>query len=148
MKNLTLLASLISIIISCSSDKEIDIQTDTEKWQLTEMTGNIANVPPLTGSGMNWQEWYLLNSNHTFTKTREQDGATRTATGTYAITVLSDGKYIEFTYETGSELAGSCTLASVEQLRFINEDKLMGTWAYCDGPGLTYKKMDVSRTEN
>jgi hypothetical protein len=148
MKNLLFLVFLISILISCSSNKETDIKMYPEKWQLIEMTGSIANVPPSTGSDMDWQEWYFLHSDNTFTKTREQDGAKRTATGTYSITLLPDGKYIEFTYKSGSELVGSCTSASVEQLRFINEDKLMGTWAYCDGPGLTYKKTDYDRTEN
>lgn len=91
---------------------------------------------------MAWQETFVLNEDHTFRKVREQSGEIKEASGTYAFVKLSDGKYLELTYNTENELIGNCTGESKELLRLQDENKLTGTWQACDGPGLVYKRVN------
>jgi len=56
--------------------KWVDPVQAPEKWQLIEMTGDIANRPPSTGGDMEWQEWYMLFPDHSFTKARVRDQVT------------------------------------------------------------------------
>src|SRR6267154_1322555 len=100
MRSQVILSLLIVTLIACSPDKKIDPDQCPEKWQLVKMSGNDANVPPSTGSDMDWQEWYLLYSDRTFTKTRERESLVTEETGTYAIVTLSDGKYLELIYKS------------------------------------------------
>jgi hypothetical protein len=57
--------------LSCSSDDESPFKDYKGKWILTQMTGMTANSQT-TGSDMEWQEFYLLNANGTFKKSREK----------------------------------------------------------------------------
>ncbi len=141
MKNQIILTFLIGILVSCSSDKEIDIEPCPVKWQLVRMSGNIANIPPSTGSDMAWQEWYVLYPDDTFIKTRERDNAVNEEKGTYAIVTLSDGEYLELTYKLKNDLIGNCSIDAKELLKINSEDELIGTWWACDGPGLFYEKV-------
>jgi hypothetical protein len=134
----TVLAFLICILISCSGDKDGQCP---QKWQLTSMSGNIADVPPSTGGDMAWQEWYLLYANNKFTKTRTRGNVTTEEGGTYAFVILSDGQYLELVYESENDLIGNCTGDTKELLRRYSEDTLTGTWSACDGPGLVYEKV-------
>ncbi len=153
MRNQIILTFLISALISCSpdndikSDHEIEGEQCPEKWQLTMMTGNIANVPPSTGSDMEWQEWYVLYPNDTFTKTRERDNVITEENGTYAMVSLSDGEYFELTYDSDNDIIGNCVIEAVEVLTINSEDELVSTWQACDGPGLFYKKVEFNCDE-
>lgn len=141
MKTKLILLFLIGILVSCMSEK--NLKECPEKWQLIEMSGNIANVPPSTGSDMSWQEWYLLNPDNTFTKTRERDNVTTEENGTYAIVTLSDGNYLELVYSSKNDMVGNCLNEPKEFLKINSEDELLtGTWSACDGPGLIYEKVE------
>jgi len=112
------------------------------------MTGNIAALPPTTGSDMAWQEWYLFYSDMTFSKTRERDNTVIEATGTYGLVTLpGGGDFMELTFETGTDLVGNC-YADLKELLFIeSKDELAGTWSMCDGPGLTYERVENNCNE-
>lgn len=151
MKNLILMTVIVGSLISCSFDRTIDLESLEEiseptqyihnKWALIAMSGNLANVPPTTGSEMAWQEYYLLNADSTFTKSRNQNDLITEASGTYAFVVLSDGDYLELNYQIDNNLIGNCTAEAKEYLFLHSEHTLVGTWSACDGPGLVYEKV-------
>ncbi len=147
MKKLLFAVVIAGNLFACSLNNEIDsaqLNRETnaypQKWELVKMTGSFTNSET-TGTDMAWQEFYLLEPNHTFTKSRESNGDTKEAKGTYAFVDLSDGKYLELTYESDNELIGNCTGEPKEYLRLTAENTLVATWLACDGPGLEYKKV-------
>lgn len=146
--NLIISAFVAGTLMSCSLNKESEqenMKTDEPvKWQLTSMSGNISNVPPTTGSDMDWQEWYLLYADNSFTKTRDRNNSVTEAAGTYRFITLSDGQYLELTYKADNSLIGNCVADLKELLKVAPEDELTGTWSACDGPGLVYKKVEVT----
>ena len=94
MKNLIFVSVIIGTVISCSFNKEIDPENSNkefnsyqfpQKWQLMEMSFGRANIPPTTGSDMEWQEYYLLYSDNTFIKSHEQDNVVTELSGNYAL---------------------------------------------------------------
>lgn len=147
MRSLFVLPFIITLAISCSSDNENDPGQCPEKWQLVKMTGNVATLPPATGSDMDWQEWYQFYSDQTFSKTRERDNTVIEATGTYALVTLPGGDFMELTFETGTDLVGNCYPDPKELLWIKSKDELAGTWATCDGPGLTYVRVENNCNE-
>ena len=136
------LFGLLIICISCSQTDHIASEQYPQKWKLTEMSGSIANVPPSTGSDMEWQEYYLLKADGTFTKHRERDQEVKEESGTYNFINLSDGKYLELVYPSKNELVGNCTQEPKELLKLNSENILIGTWWACDGPGLKYERVE------
>jgi hypothetical protein len=140
MKHFTILVAFFSIFNSCSKDA---IATDSlgyyGKWTLVKMSGSMANSET-TGTAMEWQEFYLFNTNGTFTKSRERNAIKTTISGTYVATTHSDGMYLELTYPNDSEIIGSCYGNQKEILYFTDNNNLSSTWKSCDGPGLEYKK--------
>jgi len=151
MKNPIFVFVIIGTIISCSFNKEIDPENSKgkfdpdqypQKWQLIEMSGSIANVPPSTGSDMDWHEFYILNSDNTFIKSRERDNVVTEETGIYAFVILSDENYLELIYQSDNFLIGNCTGGVKELLILNSENKLIGTWRACDGPGLVYERVE------
>jgi hypothetical protein len=146
MKTQIFLAFSILLLCSCHPNDQIDPEQREgycENWSLVQMTGNVANRPPTTGNDMEWQESILLYSNLTFVKTRERNDGTRQETGTYTIETLTDGKYLTLTYNSENDLIANCIAGLNEVLKFNDTgDKLMGTWAACDGPGLFYDITD------
>jgi hypothetical protein len=153
MNNLPILFFFLIALISCTynniakPEKKGINPEQPEKWQLIEMSGSIANVPPLTGSDMDWQEWYVFNRDHSFTKTRVRNNATTSANGIYSVVTLSGEQFLELTYPTGNELIGNCTAEAKELLSIESEDELASTWRMCDGPGLIYKKVKNNDVE-
>lgn len=133
MKKFKLL--LLFGLISCSSDSNLC----PEKWQLVQMFGSIADLPPSTGSNMSWQEWYLLYPDNTFRKIREQNNQTTEAEGSYKELQLSDGVYLELVFKNDNNLIGSCIGEKTELLR-KSTNQLTSTWWNCDGPGLFYER--------
>jgi hypothetical protein len=147
MKNQMILTFLIGTLFSCECDKEMGIEQCPEKWQLIKMSGNIANVPPSTGSDMTWQEWYLLYPNATFIKTRERDNVVTEQAGTYATITLSDGEYLQLVYESDNDIIGNCNNEAKETLKINSQNEMTGTWWACDGPGLFYEKVEYNCVE-
>jgi hypothetical protein len=92
------------------------------------------------GDDLLWQELYILNSNGTFTKSRDRSGVISEATGSFVFKDISGEKYLELTYETGISLISSCTPGK-EILRIRSESIMQGTWAACDGEALEYERI-------
>ncbi len=129
------------ILLDILNREETIADTEGEKWQLVSMSGRLPNSET-TGDDMEWQEFYLLREDETFIKSREQDGITREAGGTYQWTQLSDGEYLILKYFEDNDLIGNCTGDSKEYLFRQSETQLTGTWLACDGPGLVYERVD------
>ena len=146
-------------LISCTSEPPLDshkadataetFRADEwpQKWQLVEMSGNIANIPPQRAKEMEWQEYYVLFEDGSFTKDREWSQLPKRSKGTYQISVNEHGKYIEFKHDSANNLVGACIQGPAETLAITSENKLVGTWLMCDGPGLLYERVeyDVSK---
>ncbi|MEK6478109.1 hypothetical protein WJR50_11260 [Catalinimonas sp. 4WD22] len=151
MKYLLLTLIITLGLNACSLENGVDMESAPEesdtgeveqKWKLVQMSGSIANVPPTTGSDMPWQEYYVLYTDSTFLKSRTVGGVEEQAGGTYAFVVLEDGEYLELSYASDNELIGNCSQEAKEFLYLENEDKLIGTWWACDGPGLVYQRVE------
>jgi len=140
MKNLLIISLLLGSMFSCTKNQKFDSKQYPQKWQLIKMTGQLPNSET-TGTNMEWQEYYLLNSNGTFTKSREQQGILTKASGTYTFKNLSDGTYLELTYESDNALIGSCISGLKESLWLKSGNRMMDTWSSCDGPGLEYERV-------
>lgn len=138
MKNLVFISLFIFTLISCSKTKDEDFP---QKWQLIKTTGQIPNSER-TGADMAFQEYYMFNSNGTFIKHRERDGKVIEAFGTFRFENESDGKYYYLTYNSVSELIGSCYSNNIETLRLKSGDILFNTWSGCDGTGLEYARIE------
>lgn len=143
MKTQILFLMLIGILFSCNkNDDDINMETEiTGNWKLIQMTGSIPNSET-TGSEMEWQENYRLNADGTFLKLRERDGVITEALGTYNLINNSDKPLLELTFDTESEIIGSCTSKTQETMNLQSETIFLSSWNACDGPGLKYKKMN------
>jgi hypothetical protein len=140
MKKLIILIAFLTIFNSCSKDNVAADNTGYYgKWTLIKMSGSMVDSET-TGSAMEWQEFYLFNTNGTFTKSRERNGVKTTISGTYTTTNNPDGIYFELTYPNDSEIIGSCYGNLKEELYVTENNTLLNTWKNCDGPGLEYKK--------
>jgi hypothetical protein len=140
MKYVVILIGFLSIFSSCSKDTAAMNDTGYYgKWTLVKLWVSRANSDT-TGIAMEWQEFYLFNTNGTFTKSRERNGIKTTASGSYTVENHSKGVYLELAYPNDSEIIGSCYGNQKEELYFIGNNSLSSTWKSCDGPGLEYKK--------
>ncbi|TDE49866.1 hypothetical protein [Flavobacterium sp. GT3P67] len=141
MKNLVILVAFLSVFSSCSKDDAVTMDSTSYygKWTLVSMSGSIPNSEA-TGTAMEWQEFYLFNTNGTFTKSRERNSVKTSISGTYTTTIQSDGIFFELTYPNDSEIIGSCYGNQKEQLYLTGNNSLSSTWSYCDGPKLKYKR--------
>lgn len=142
MRNYFIWMVLAIGLASCSKDvpltensKKLTMSSGKQKWVLTKMTGAFG-LGSTTGSAMAWQEYFIFNSNGTFTKQRQQDTGTKSATGTFATITASGQEMIELTYSGGDDLKATCF--PKEQLLKVSADLLQGTWGACDGPTLEY----------
>lgn len=129
------------LLISCSNTDEVNeptLDANSEKWALVKMTGSFTGSET-TGEDMEWQEYYIFNSDDTFIKYRNWDGAVKEAAGKYKRETLDGEEYLELTYSSGKELLASCS--SNEFLYFKKGDVLRGNWGACDGPILDYEQL-------
>jgi hypothetical protein len=132
--------SFLPFFNSCSKDAVAeDARGYYGKWNLVKMSGTLSNSET-TGAAMEWQEYYFLNTNKTFTKSREINAIKTTISGIYTTASHRDGIYLEFTYPHDSEIIGSCYGNLKEELYIGENNTLLSTWRNCDGPGLEYKK--------
>ncbi len=132
---------LTLVFTACLTDN-MDPEKYPQKWQLVEMSGNIVNVSPSTGSDMAWQEYYILYDDNTFVKSRNRRNTINEEAGTFSFIDLSDGQYLELAYESDNDIIGNCSSEFKELLKLTSEYELVGTWLACDGPGLVYKRVD------
>jgi len=62
MKKIVSILFIMSLIVSCSKDKELETITNfSEYYELVKMTGSFSGSET-TGSQMEWQETYILNT--------------------------------------------------------------------------------------
>lgn len=114
------------------------------QWDLISIEGGWGG-PILSGSEMTYRQTYQFNSDGTFVKTREAEGQSEVASGTYLtergeVASSADVKLnVLLDFTEGEELAGTCVLGS-ELLVLMHNNQLINTWSWCDGPILTYDK--------
>jgi len=145
-RNLISTLILVSTLISCTSESDFapeKLNSDEypQTWKLVKMSGSFANSET-SGNDMDWQEYYRLNSDNTFLKFRVRKGSINEATGTFTFITLSDGEYLELLYASGNNLIGNCTGENKEYLSLRSDNRLIGTWNACDGPGLEYERVE------
>lgn len=146
MKKLILIVLAACTIISCSEEEQFEEQKfDSEKypqnWKLVKMTGSWTNSVS-TGKNMDWQEYYLLKSDGTFSKHRERNGAISEVSGTFSIVNREDDKFVQLVHETNNEIIANCYSNQTESLWLKSDIELMNTWHACDGPKLEYKRVE------
>ena len=133
--------ALLLTFFSCSSDDQSSVNDYQGKWELTQMTGSIPNSET-TGSEMEWQEFYVLNADGTFKKSRERNGIVTEISGTYTFVNSANENLLEFTYNSESEIIGTCySDLKKEEMHFQSENIFLSNWEQCDGPGLKYRKV-------
>ena len=141
MKKQILFLMIIGILCSCSKN---DINLENQiigNWKLIQMTGTIPNSET-TGTEMQWQETYLLNTDGTFQKSRNRDGVITEISGTYKLINNSTESLLELNFNSESEIIGSCTSNTKETMNIQSETIFLSSWNACDGPGLRYEKID------
>ena len=137
------------IILSCSKNSDEidtnDLSADSfpQKWSLYKMTGSI-QYSERTGDDMPYQEYYIFNSDNTFSKTRISDENEVSISGLYEIKMNNDGVAYLLNYPEESDLVGNCSSKKKEYLYFDDQGTtLLSSWWACDGPGLFYKQVPV-----
>ncbi len=141
MKILAIMFVLLLVFNSCTNNSEESTINDFEgKWILGKMTGGTANSET-TGAEMEWQEFYVLNKNGTFIKSRNRDGVITEISGTYSISNLADGDFLHLIYRSENDIIGSCLSNTEENLRLKSKYTMASMWLQCDGPGLEYGKV-------
>ncbi len=142
MKKIYFLLASLMVLFSCSKEQQDSQTCNQEKWRLTEMRGNIPNSIT-TGSDMEWQEYYILNSDGTFIKSRERNGVVTEVFGTYKFIDSLDRNLIELVHQSDNELIGNCYSNSLkEEMYFQSDNIFFSSWEGCDGPGLKYEKVN------
>ena len=149
----TIITLAILFLICCSPEPALEGDKPTataetfgenewpQKWQLMEMSGNVAGIPPQRGKEMEWQEYYVLLQDGTFTKIREWKHQPTRSKGTFRFSANEQGKFIDFKHDSVNNLVGACVQGPHETLVITSEKKLVGTWLMCDGPGLVYERV-------
>ncbi|OBX26110.1 hypothetical protein LX77_03889 [Gelidibacter algens] len=142
MKKLNILLVVLITFFSCSKDDQNSMKNYQGKWKLTQMTGSIPNSET-TGSEMEWQEFYLLNTDGTFKKSRERNGILTEISGTNKVVNSSNENLLEFIYASENEIIGTCYSDILkEEMYFQSKSILISNWEQCDGPGLKYEKVN------
>jgi hypothetical protein len=131
---------IIGVLLSCNKNDDSNLETELfGNWKLIQMTGNFPNSET-TGSEMSWQEVYSLNRDGTFLKSRNRNGVISEVSGTYILSNSSNERLLLFTFNSESEIIGSCYSDLKETMSFQSENTFYSTWNACDGPGLKYEK--------
>lgn len=137
MKNIVTLCVLAVLFASCINDVENVEELFPQQWQLVRMTGQ-SEITGKADGRLAWKEFYLLNPDGTFLKSRLQDGIKTSATGMYGFVDVEDESLLVLTYDSPSDIIGSCESDLTETLRVLSSSVIIGTWSACDGPGLEY----------
>ena len=140
MKKIIYILFVLSLLVSCSKNKEIPTTTGfLDYYELVKMTGSFSGLET-TGAQMEWQESYVLNTKErTFSKSRLFNKILIEASGTYSYKINDNQKYIELTFNKNLDIISNCT-GDLKEVLIVFEDgiKLVSTWRACDGPGLEY----------
>jgi hypothetical protein len=143
MKKFSIAFMLLLGLFSCTND-DTNSSDGTDyygKWKLVKMTGSIKQPVYITDE-LQWQEFYVFNTNGTFAKTRIKDNNTVAVSGTFVIANILNETHLELTYSTSNDIVGSCYGNQKEDLFIKSNGLLVSTWQNCDGPGMEYKKTE------
>jgi len=132
MKSIIVTTLICIIIISCSTNEGFP-----QKWKMVKMAGQLPNSEKV-GDEMEWQEFYLLNKDGSFTKNRDRDGIITEVSGVYTLLEEPNETFYVLTFNTTNDINGSCS-QGVERLSLIDPTTIKGTWNICDGPGTEYE---------
>jgi hypothetical protein len=139
MKKIVFILVIVGILFSCNNDDGSNLNTELiGNWKLIKSTGSIPNSET-TGSEMEWQELYSINTDGTFLKHRERNNIITEITGTYITINSSDGLNLELTYDSESTVIG--TTSGLKELFYFQDNIMVNTWWFADGPKLEYKKI-------
>ena len=156
MKSLIITLISVALVSNCNNTEETAEEPEVQitpqefsvggfpqKWQLYQMTGQVADAEPITGTNMSWQETYILNDDNTFTKKREHGGQVIESKGTYAFSNTAEGISVIMKHNLPTKIIGNCSGDKNEELTYNKLEKsLTSNWWACDGPGLFYKKVN------
>jgi hypothetical protein len=139
MKKSFFICILLVLLFACS---KFYLDKFPQTWQLIKISSDqVPNDSGTTGTDMPYQELYLLNSDGTFIKSREKDGITTEASGSFSVIESEGEKYFELIYNSSNDpLISSCSPGK-EVLWIKSEKTIVGTWSYCDGPILEYQRI-------
>lgn len=142
MKNVAVFFALMFFLTSCSEEKVSTVPDEpfAGNWRLIEIGGTIPNSLT-SGDDMEWQESYSFFSHGSFTKSSERNGLTTEIEGTYEVLEGSEGAGVKLTYDSESEIIGSCSGNLTETLHLESVGRLISDWRACDGPFLLYAKL-------
>lgn len=141
MKKYFLSLFLAVSLISCNEEDGFDPDLYPQQWQLVKIYYGMVNSGS-TRDELDWQEYYILHENNSFTKSRLQEGVLYEATGTFKYQNSEGDEYLELTYPADSGIISNCSEEPVERLLMRSDDFMIGnSWLACDGPGLEYKRV-------
>lgn len=142
---LYLVLASVFVISSCSNSngaidsKDLSVNNYPQTWKLIKITGSMAGSESV-GQEMEWQENYVFKSDGSFIKTRNTDGKSESASGSYIFEDNIQNFLLE--YNESSPIIGSCGPANKESLYLNEESKILqSNWWACDGPGLFYERL-------
>ncbi|WP_373521108.1 hypothetical protein [Aquiflexum sp.] len=133
------------LLISC---KEDEIHPESAIWGQWELIKSVNSWTGevMEGEDIEWSEIYTFNSNNTFLKTRNSTDGEFEASGTFTWTEsdpldssMARG-FLTLTFQAGMESSSTCYSDGSEVLVITQQQVLMNTWDYCDGPRLQYQK--------
>lgn len=136
MNRIVLFVMMLSVFFSCEKDEDELVGI----WKLVKMVGSWSGSET-GGAEMEWQENYLLNEEGTFLKTRIRDGIVTKETGKYVINEDSNQEYMELTFDSENDIVASC-YGGLKEIMIKSDNVFLGTWNACDGPSLTYEKLN------
>lgn len=160
MKQNLLLLLLMTVFFACDTDKEssrnqpeqppepnVEEVSGTrnltqgefpQEWKLVQMSTMMVNSTT-TGDDMPYQETYTFNRDYTFTKSRNENGNTIEADGTFNLITGEDGEeYYKLRYNEKNDLIENCSVKDEEYLILKSEKSLHGTANACDYPSKLY----------
>ena len=146
MKKVFLLLTVICFS-AFSLDSDVDPSIDPGGNLILVKTIGQTEGSEKTGAVMPFQESYNFRSDGAFTKTREVDEETISATGTYTILETEGADQGDFLfsihleYQEESPIIANCDDSLTEHLNLTTNYILKSTWEQCDGLSLFYRKV-------
>ena len=137
MKYLAAYTLMLLSLSACIDDVENVEEQFPQQWQLIRMSGTY-NEGWKTGAELDYQEFYLLNPDSTFLKSRLQDGLRISAYGTFSIRDIDDDTYFVFSYSEENEITGLCGSSLTEEALILNGSYITESAPACESPILTY----------
>ncbi|PZP51467.1 MAG: hypothetical protein DI598_03190 [Pseudopedobacter saltans] len=152
VKILGMLTALV-IALSCSkkNDENPIIIDPVENvmdgtWSLTSATGNVANVPPQTKFDYK-KTISFKSSDSSFIKTYEKGDESKTAKGTFSISIDSSSSTIKYMiilkYGDKSDFVESCSKSQEDYVLNEKSELTLTSWVPCDGPSYVYRRIQV-----